>query len=565
MNKFAPGDFPVGIGVLRFLFAVAVLLGHSQKIPGFHFVGGETAVESFYAISGFYMFMILHDKYHSKLSFYINRFLRLYPMYIVTVILTIYVFFTFETGNSELFCTNWDKLNLLSQLYFTLSNFSMLLIDLSNFIRVNFSDGSIYFTTRFSHSDPIGWSFIFIPQAWTLGLEIYFYLLVPYLARIRTKYLLVVAALSLAVRFLLWGMMYRNDPWTYRFFPSELFFFVAGGICFRIYKRATALDSSSLQQYSTIASVSIILVSALINYLPLGRTACELLFFPIFFLCLPFAFHCSRNSKIDRAIGELSYPVYIVHTLVISIVHGFGPYLWDHSLGGVATVSLSILFSLFLIRYVQNPIEIFRRSVASGNAATLLKQSLMTVKHGVLSTVETGLKLIANAKIIFVATCLFVLFSLFSILPDKLYPPVYFDLFSDESLLNVMSVGFGPIERDGETQKQFRWGEGPAGVMCFNLSSDKKMRVRMTYDSPVDNQIVKIKLNGDTIAEASPATRSWMASSNRINFTFTGREGLNILEIVYSEWNGLKSFFAPTDRRSLAIAIQQFTIESAYR
>lgn len=38
-----------------------------------------------------------------------------------------------------------------------------------------------------------------------------------------------------------------------------------------------------------------------------------------FLAALPFAFHETRNSAIDRWIGELSYPVYLTHLMVLAL------------------------------------------------------------------------------------------------------------------------------------------------------------------------------------------------------------------------------------------------------
>ena len=60
-------------------------------------IPGTEAVEIFFIISGFYMGLILRGKYeqraHSTRLFYQNRFLRLYPTYLVCVLLTWGLFF----------------------------------------------------------------------------------------------------------------------------------------------------------------------------------------------------------------------------------------------------------------------------------------------------------------------------------------------------------------------------------------------------------------------------------------------------------------------------------------
>lgn len=80
------------MGVLRFLLAVSVVLAHSTDIFGFSLVNSVVAVQAFYIISGFYMTLILNEKYIGKSNSYrlfiTNRFLRLYPIYWVVLLLT---------------------------------------------------------------------------------------------------------------------------------------------------------------------------------------------------------------------------------------------------------------------------------------------------------------------------------------------------------------------------------------------------------------------------------------------------------------------------------------------
>ena len=78
------------MGTLRTLFAIAVVCAHSY---GYVFVGGRNAVQLFYMISGFLISYVLVEKkaYATVRSFYINRYLRLYPIYFVVALLSFLV------------------------------------------------------------------------------------------------------------------------------------------------------------------------------------------------------------------------------------------------------------------------------------------------------------------------------------------------------------------------------------------------------------------------------------------------------------------------------------------
>ena len=78
------------MGILRLLLAISVVLAHSSPLFGITSVGGALAVQAFYIISGFYMSLILNEKYtggnNSYYLFISNRLLRLYPIYWVVLV-----------------------------------------------------------------------------------------------------------------------------------------------------------------------------------------------------------------------------------------------------------------------------------------------------------------------------------------------------------------------------------------------------------------------------------------------------------------------------------------------
>lgn len=57
------------MGILRLLLAISVIIAHTESVFGVRLVGGVIAVQAFYIISGFYMAMILTEKYIGKNSY----------------------------------------------------------------------------------------------------------------------------------------------------------------------------------------------------------------------------------------------------------------------------------------------------------------------------------------------------------------------------------------------------------------------------------------------------------------------------------------------------------------
>ena len=69
----------VMFGTLRFLLAVAVVIGHLNSASWL----GTYAVFCFYIISGYFMCLVMNERYRFTLrgvwAFGLNRFLRIFP------------------------------------------------------------------------------------------------------------------------------------------------------------------------------------------------------------------------------------------------------------------------------------------------------------------------------------------------------------------------------------------------------------------------------------------------------------------------------------------------------
>jgi peptidoglycan/LPS O-acetylase OafA/YrhL len=76
----------------------------------------------------------------------------------------------------------------------------------------------------------------------------------------------------------------------------------------------------------------------------------------LFILFLPLLFVQTKDNKVDRYIGELSYPVYIVHIFVIMFVSKIAN---DTNLSLLAIIG-SILFSIVLNKFIQERVEKIR-------------------------------------------------------------------------------------------------------------------------------------------------------------------------------------------------------------
>lgn len=352
------------MGLIRLLLAISVITVHASPIFGLNFIQGQMAVEVFFMISGFYMALILTEKYTKKSDYKLfigNRFLKIYPTYWLVLLLAlifqlIYFYLNQNSDNVFALFNKNNNLNPLIFITFIISNLIIFGQDLLLFFGLNTTTGSLFFTSNFRLFKPEIYNFFFITQAWTLSLELFFYFLAPFLNRFKNKYLLLIMSLSFGLRLFLYSRGLNHDPWNYRFFPTELIFFLSGILMYRIYRYLKTKDFKKFSIYSFFFYFSFLIYY---QFLPHERTK-QLILFLFTFIFIPFIFNLFKNNKIDRFIGELSFPVYISHFLIIDILTHFTAL--PHQFLGLTTTIFSILFSIIILKFIINPINLFRQS-----------------------------------------------------------------------------------------------------------------------------------------------------------------------------------------------------------
>jgi peptidoglycan/LPS O-acetylase OafA/YrhL len=366
------------MGLFRLCLAISVLcfhLGqvhaHTNSIFGCTFLNGETALQSFFMISGFYMALVLHEKYVGPGSYRIfitQRILRLCPTYWATLLLTAAIIGLLILAGDQ------GQLHARS-LYFWRDHlheagfFSMIWIIVSNIGALGLSElwffGFDPTTGNFSPWIPpaapsplMGDGFFINPPAWSVSLEVYFYFMAPKLVRspIWFQAALVVASISLRY-FIQYSLHWPYIPFVYYNFFCQLGFFVAGSICYRFY----VTFKQQIEQWTpSLRPVYWVLALMMLFYRRLPWT--HQLYFvaiPLIFLLIPLLFALTRHNATDRLLGELSYPFYLSHYVVLIMANHFHNYLsmvWV----GPACLAITLIMAWLLYRHVESVTERIR-------------------------------------------------------------------------------------------------------------------------------------------------------------------------------------------------------------
>ncbi len=350
------------MGLFRLVLAFCVVLSHGLNVP-IPAATADVAVQTFYIVSGFYMGLVLTEKYSHFSWYFTNRLLRLYPAYLVVLTATLaHSLLRWLSGRSAadpgllMYETHFSPLNWPAQAYVVGTNLLLWGQDVALFLELSDGGRSFSFTTNFMNSNPRVEKFLLVPQSWSLSIELAFYLLAPWLVLRSTRVLAGVVAATVLMRVGLASAGLTFDPWTYRFFPVEIGSFVAGMLIYRSMKHRSA--SVPIQRVALAGLIAAALVLAVFPDHWITRLA----FYGYCAWALPLAFQLTRLNRVDRYLGELSYPVYLTHLLVISVAIYSG---WTGPRLAILIVVMVAAASIVLHEGVQKPVDRFRASRVS--------------------------------------------------------------------------------------------------------------------------------------------------------------------------------------------------------
>jgi peptidoglycan/LPS O-acetylase OafA/YrhL len=281
-------------GSLRLFLAVLVALSHAG-ITVFGLNPGVFAVVIFYMISGWVVDSLLRSGMSLR-NFMIERFLRIVPAYAAVALLTVATLLILLHGESIFFLTRRPELGDW------LANASIIPL---NFFMWTGQD-----------------RFTLIPPAWSLGLELQYYLLAALLLhRLPLPVRWGLTGASLLVWLCASAGAIHTDWWGYRLLPGTVFIFLAGAAL-----HARSAEGRKLGVEPLLAGVGgvAVLLAISMGYwgvAPFNReTACGVLAG----LGAIFVLAGLKRQRWDDYLGHLAYPVFLNHFLLLWVFGHFG-------------------------------------------------------------------------------------------------------------------------------------------------------------------------------------------------------------------------------------------------
>lgn len=347
------------MGLLRFLLAVCVVATHTGPLFGMKWMEGLNAVVVFFIISGFYMSLILNEKYTGDKSSYglfiSNRLLRLIPLY-WTVLLAHFILcwigFTWKNDALalQIYIDHLHEITTSGWIVFISCNLFVLGQDTLYYLHLIPYQGLIWST---SEGIPTTWFMLMLP-AWTLSIELMFYFMAPlFLRKQRRIIILTILLLLIAVYCYFAGIDLGSLTKTQ--FAPYLIYFLLGAIAWLIYKKVKI--KGVMHKKCKIIFGFYLICLMLYPYLYPESSWQIQLFYGLSFLSLPFIFELTKNWKWDIIIGEYSYPIYITHMMAIDLLKLFEV---DKREYATLTFLVTLAISFLLIKLVAQPIEQLR-------------------------------------------------------------------------------------------------------------------------------------------------------------------------------------------------------------
>lgn len=319
------------MGLLRLLLTMTIVCVHAGLYDP---VGGRLAVQLFFLISGFVITMVLNKPGHypTATSFYAQRVLKIWPEHLVALAIAMALMFTLSSPETARF---HEAMQRPDAPLIILANITIIGQDVVQLL-------------------PGARHGLALPQMWALGIEFSFYLIAPFVVR-RHRLMIALLAASIALRVaLITAGPGLQDPWTYRFFPTELAIFMLGGLMERWshgYRRLFPITA----------------VMAVLGLLIVGRAAgmqgvlWTVIVLPVVALALPHLVEFDSRYRWSRTLGDVCLTIYLLHIPVILLTQAAGPH---PAAAGALILGGSVLAGVAMRSWISIPLDPIRKAIS---------------------------------------------------------------------------------------------------------------------------------------------------------------------------------------------------------
>lgn len=318
------------MGAYRLLLAVLVAVSHMGKtFMGFN--PGVVAVISFLIISGFVMTSLIERNYKSTEKvglFYLDRVLRLYPQFLLYFIASGAVLYILFPGSPQ-----------AAELTFRNIAASLTIVPLGFYMFGAAGEG-------------------ILPPAWSLGLEMCFYLVIPFLILYRARGIAFVLSVLVFIP-ACFGII-NTDVYGYRLLPGVLFIFLCGSYLYKPQAKGLAIAAG------TTVAAAVIFMAIMVGWIERRPSNAEVaagiaLGIPAVYLLTKLKFH-----RADELLGNISYGVFLNHYMVIYFLHGLWPITSYDGYTVTKVLVLSFLLSGVSYYCVERPALRLRHALRGG-------------------------------------------------------------------------------------------------------------------------------------------------------------------------------------------------------
>ena len=337
-------------GTYRTLLALMVVALHIGGVP----VIGAYAVFGFYILSGYLMTFIMQNNYgytlSGRLRYAINRFLRIYPIYWVSIVFSVILIFFV----GEIFSTDYHR-----SIYYPQN------------MKETVENILIFF--------PYMESPRLTPPAWALTVEIFFYILIGIGISKNKRLVLYWLVISIIYHA---SASFMGLGWTKRYFiiPAASLPFATGAFIYHfkyeILSRVSSI-SGKAEGHLPLIIFCAILANWFVGFIS-GHLK-GIFFYTNYILCaflvvvlsgqkkLPFI-----TNKFDKWMGDFSYPIYLIHYQVgLIVVFVLGKMGLEYMRPDLIIMSISIplifIAAWIFIIIIEKPIDLMRDRVKQAN------------------------------------------------------------------------------------------------------------------------------------------------------------------------------------------------------